>query len=73
MTTARGGFARQADEALGSRLVPLDDAGLRAKFHALVEPVLGAAATAELARGLWAIEQTDDVGALVDPMAKAKK
>ena len=33
VTTARGNFMRQADEALGSRLVPLDDAGLRAKFH----------------------------------------
>jgi 2-methylcitrate dehydratase PrpD len=73
VSTARGAYARQADEALGSRLVPLDDAGLRAKFHTLVEPVLGAAATAELARGLWAIEQTDDVGALVETMAKASK
>ena len=32
VTTARGAFTRQADEALGSRIVPLDDAGLRAKF-----------------------------------------
>src|SRR5215468_2933789 len=35
VTTARGVFTRQADEALGSRLVPLDDAGLRAKFDEL--------------------------------------
>src|SRR5438132_375992 len=34
ITTARGKFTRQADEALGSRLVPLDDAGRKAKFHA---------------------------------------
>jgi hypothetical protein len=70
VTTARGTFTRQADEALGSRLVPLDDQGLQAKFHALVEPVLGAAGTAQLARGLWAIEETNDVGSLVDAMAK---
>ena len=71
LTTARGTFTRQADEALGSRLVPLDDAGLRAKFTGLVEPVLGAAATATLAGGLWSIEETDDVGALVATMARA--
>jgi 2-methylcitrate dehydratase PrpD len=73
VTTARGSFTRQADEALGSRLVPLDDAGLQAKFHALVEPILGAAATARLAHGLWAIAETDDVGALVETMAKPAK
>jgi 2-methylcitrate dehydratase PrpD len=70
LTTARGTFTRQADEALGSRLVPLDDQGLQAKFHVLVEPTLGAAGTAELARGLWAIEETDDAGPLVETMAK---
>ena len=32
VTTARGTFTRQADEALGSRIVPFDDAGLKAKF-----------------------------------------
>ena len=41
VTTARGKFTRQADEALGSRLVPLDDDGLKAKFLELVEPVHG--------------------------------
>ncbi len=70
LTTARGTFTRQADEALGSRLVPLDDAGLQAKFNALVAPILGAAGTAQLARRLWAIEETDDVGSLVETMAK---
>jgi 2-methylcitrate dehydratase PrpD len=68
LTTARGTFTRQADEALGSRLVPLDDQGLQAKFHTLVEPLLGAAGTADLARGLWAIEDTADVGSLVPTM-----
>jgi 2-methylcitrate dehydratase PrpD len=70
LTTARGTFTRQADEALGSRLVPLDDQGLQAKFHTLVEPVLGAAGTAALARGLWAVEGTHDVGSLVQTMAQ---
>src|SRR5262249_42032760 len=36
VTTPRGAFTRQADEALGSRIVPLDDAGLKAKFLDLV-------------------------------------
>ena len=33
VTTARGAFTRQADEALGSRLVPLDDDGLIAQVR----------------------------------------
>src|SRR5205085_9608582 len=56
VTTARGTFNRQADEALGSRIVPLDDDGLKAKFDELVEPVLGAARSAELAERLWTVE-----------------
>ena len=73
VTTARGTFTRQADEALGSRLVPLDDQGLQAKFHDLVAPVLGAAGSARLARGLWAIEDVDDVGAVVETMARPSR
>ena len=68
--TARGVYTRQADEALGSRLVPLDDAGLRAKFHDLVAPVLGESVTASLNERLWAIEEIDDVKPLVEAMAK---
>jgi 2-methylcitrate dehydratase PrpD len=70
VTTARGTFTRGADEALGSRLVPLDDQGLQTKFQGLVEPALGAAAAADLAHRLWAIEEVDDVGLLVRAMAK---
>jgi 2-methylcitrate dehydratase PrpD len=70
LTTARGTFTRQADEALGSRLVPLDDQGLQAKFHGLVEPSLGAVVAADLARRLWTIEALDDIGVLVNAMAK---
>jgi 2-methylcitrate dehydratase PrpD len=65
VTTARGKFVRQADEALGSRIVPLDDAGLRAKFHDL-----GAARAKELDERLWAIEAARDVAPLIDSLAK---
>ena len=70
VTTPRGKFTRQADEALGSRLVPLDDAGLKAKFDDLVGPVFGAARRSELAERLWAIETADNIAPLVDSLAK---
>jgi 2-methylcitrate dehydratase PrpD len=71
VTTARGTFTRQADEALGSRIVPLDDAGLRAKFSGLVAPVLGEVLADELANRLWAIDEIGDVAPLVETMAKS--
>jgi 2-methylcitrate dehydratase PrpD len=70
VTTARGRFTRQADEALGSRIVPLDDSGLRAKFHDLVTPVLGAARAQDLCEQLWAVETIGDVAPLIGSMAK---
>ena len=70
VTTARGKFTRQADEALGSRLVPLDDAGLKAKFLGLVGPVFGAARAKELSERLWTVEKVGDVAPLVEAMAK---
>lgn len=66
VTTADGKFTRQADEALGSRQLPLDDDGLRNKFLGLVEPMLGAARAAGLVDQLWAIEQVNDVRPLID-------
>ena len=66
VTTGRGKFTRQADEALGSRIVPLDDAGLEAKFIELVGPVLGAPRAASLARQLWDIEAIGDIRPLVE-------
>ena len=70
VTTTRGRkFTRQADEALGSRLVPFGDEGLTEKFHGLVAPVLGKAHATELAQRLWAIEGTGDVAPLVETMA----
>src|SRR6266699_2875577 len=70
VTTARGNFTRQADEALGSRIVPLDDAGLTAKFFDLVGPVLGAARAKELGERLWSLDAISDVAPLVESMAK---
>jgi 2-methylcitrate dehydratase PrpD len=70
VTTARGTFTRQADEALGSRIVPLDDAGLTAKFLDLVGPVLGAAQAKDLAERLWSVEQIADVAPLIEAMTK---
>ena len=70
VTSGRGTFTRQADEALGSRIVPLDDAGLRAKFMGLVAPILGADAAEVLADRLWCIEDTGDVAPLIEAMAK---
>src|SRR5262245_4471995 len=70
VTTARGSFTRQADEALGSRIVPLDDAGLAAKFFDLVGPVLGAARAKELGERLWSLDEIGDVAPLVEATAK---
>jgi 2-methylcitrate dehydratase PrpD len=70
VTTARGVFVRQADEALGSRLVPLDDQGLKTKFLDLVTPVLGESSATELAERLWSVDQIEDVSALVRALAK---
>jgi 2-methylcitrate dehydratase PrpD len=70
VTTARGAFTRQADEALGSRIVPLDDDGLKAKFYDLVGPMLGAPRARELLDRLWSVETIADVAPLVESMAK---
>ena len=69
VTTPRGKFVRQADEALGSRIVPLDDAGLEQKFIDNVEPVLGEARARALVRQLWDIEALADIRALVEATA----
>jgi 2-methylcitrate dehydratase PrpD len=70
IATARGSVTRQADEALGSRIVPLDDAGLEAKFLDLVGPVLDAARARQLAQQLWSVDDLGDVAPLVEAMAK---
>jgi 2-methylcitrate dehydratase PrpD len=71
VTTVHGKrFTRQADEALGSRLVPFGDEGLTEKFHGLVAPVLGAARARELTQRLWGIDEISDVAPFVKAMAK---
>ena len=70
VTTARGVFTRHADEALGSRLVPLDDAGLRAKFDELAGPVLSPARAASLGDQLWDIEACPTCASVVEAAAK---
>ncbi len=70
VTTSKGTHVRQADEAWGSRLVPLDDDGLIAKFKGLVGPVFGAARTSELAERLWTIDKLGAVAPLVEDLAK---
>jgi len=69
VTTARGVFRRAADEALGSRLVPLGDVELRAKFDELAAPVLTETRAARLAELLWDIEACTDVGAVAEAAA----
>src|SRR5262247_3429153 len=71
VTTARGKFTRQADEALGSRLVPFDDDGLKGKFLELVTPVHSEAAAKMLAERVWTIEDSADVRPLIEALAKA--
>ena len=71
VTTPRGKFVRQADEALGSRIVPLDDAGLEQKFIDNVEPVLGEARARGLVRQLWDIEAVSDIRPLIEATAAA--
>ncbi len=69
VTTTRGVFRRSADEALGSRLVPLDDAGLKAKFLELAGTVQPPAGAAELCDRLWEIEGCSDIRPVVEAAA----
>jgi 2-methylcitrate dehydratase PrpD len=71
VTTGRGTFTRQADEALGSRIVPLDDAGLEAKFIELVGPVLGDARAKTLVAQFWNIEGLGDIRPLVESTTRS--
>jgi 2-methylcitrate dehydratase PrpD len=70
VTTPDGKFVRQADESWGSRLVPLDDDGLIAKFLGLVGPLFGETRAKELSERVWTIETAGDVAPLVEILAK---
>jgi 2-methylcitrate dehydratase PrpD len=52
------------EHAIGSLQRPLDDAALDAKFHALADPVLGAARCADLAAACRAVASAPDLRAL---------
>jgi 2-methylcitrate dehydratase PrpD len=70
VTTAKGQFVRQADEAWGSRIVPLDDQGLIDKFLGLVAPAFGETRAKDLSERLWNIDRVDDVAPLIEALAK---
>jgi 2-methylcitrate dehydratase PrpD len=70
VTTSRGSFTHQVDEALGSRILPLDDAGLQAKFLGLVSPVLGQERAQELAMRLWSVDDIKEVAPVIETMTK---
>jgi 2-methylcitrate dehydratase PrpD len=70
VTTGKGKFVRQADEAWGSRQVPLDDAGLIDKFLGLVAPVFGDSKAKDLSERLWNVDKLDDVAPLANDLAK---
>ena len=70
VTTSKGQFVRQADEAWGSRIVPLDDAGLIKKFLDLVTPTRGVAMAEDLSERLWNVGKATDVAPLVEALAK---
>src|SRR5262249_4501463 len=70
VTTPRGKFTRQADEALGSRIVLLDDAGLKAKFYDLVGPVFGMAKAKNIGEQFWSIESLRNLTLLLDSLIK---
>jgi 2-methylcitrate dehydratase PrpD len=68
--TSKGKFVRQADEAWGSRIVPLDDKGLIEKFLGLVGPLYGDARAKDISERLWNIAAIDNVAPLVEDLAK---
>ena len=52
------------EHAIGSLQRPMSDAALEAKFHALADPVLGAARTDELIGACWAVGASADLRGL---------
>lgn len=67
--TSTGRYTRQADEAWGSRLVPLDDRGLTDKFLGLAGPAIGTQSAAGLADMLWQADKLDSVVPLAEAAA----
>ena len=55
----------RVEHAIGSLQRPMSDAALAGKFHALADPVLGAARTAGLLEAAWAVGRSADLRGLV--------
>jgi hypothetical protein len=53
------------EHAIGSLQRPMSDAALAAKFHALADPVLGAARSTGLIAAAWGLGECPDLGGLV--------
>lgn len=68
--TANGRLEKSVSEALGSKLVPLDDAGLDRKFLKMCEPAIGIHGSAELLDLLWNLDTCRDVSQVLDRCAK---
>src|SRR5262249_11834180 len=71
VTTTRGKFSRQADEALGPLLGRRVGAGLLGTLLDRVTPVPGEAAAKTVAERVWTIEDSADVRPLIEALAKA--
>ena len=69
--TTRSGqrYARSVDEPLGGASNPLPEADLRAKFHSLADPILGAERAAGVARDVWALDRMTNVRPFVEGLA----
>lgn len=65
VVTPRGTFEEMRLEALGCREIPLPDDALRAKFCGLAARRLGPARAQAWEDALWAIEECEDVAALL--------
>lgn len=69
VTTDRGTVVRRVDEPLGSATNSLPDAQLRAKFHALADPVIGEARAAAVERQIRTLEDLPSVRDFVESLA----
>lgn len=69
-TTDGRTVTRQVDEPLGSASNPLPDAQLRAKFHALADPVIGEARARSVERQVWTLETLPSIRGFVESLAR---
>jgi 2-methylcitrate dehydratase PrpD len=69
-TTGGETVTRAVDEPLGSASNPLPDDQLRAKFHALADPVIGETRARAVERQVWALETLPSVRGFVESLAR---